>query len=522
MNKPLQFLFVMFVLLLASVGVADWKQVHSPVPGEHLFSISVTTPPELFVAGVYFDMSSRLPFPQPRIYWSQDGGKILKDIKGNLPSGLTSGIYQALFFYDTWTGFVSVAKKIYRTTNRGSRWEGTDVGAGVGAIYFHDQNNGIAVGEGGFAAYSEDGGKTWTKVETGVDVSLGCVHFVSKSMGFAAGTKITEEQDPWENKTITHYENACVIMTKDGGKTWEKGYCTSGLGFCPIFFLKDGKTGFLAAMRPDPQPEGRRSTALLFKSTDGGKTFEDMALDVKVGKLQFMFQIDITMSYIATMHWQDENTGHLAGSAYLISISGMGGSEQHFYRTVDFLTFDGGKHWKKTDLGIISVSMGEQPNIQSDGQVYSGQMVSLLQGYLVGENSSVWVYEYTCSSHVDCPHGYVCSESKVCEPLPVFEEPEPSSGLDDSGAVTEFVKEQDVVEAFYDDGIIVENAVSTDSPSGGCSISNKSRGTLVFLLLLILVAYYRIVLGDQTTRQGLSSDTQCGGRRILGSFFTKR
>jgi hypothetical protein len=482
MKKLLHLFTVILVIPLPSTGMADWKKVHTPVSGEHLLAISVTTPPEIFVTGVFFDTSSRLPIPQPRIYWSQDGGKLLKDIKGNLPSGLTSGVYQALFFYDTWTGFVGVAKKIYRTTNRGARWDASDVGASVGAIYFHDKNNGVAVGDGGFAAYSEDGGKTWTSVATGVDVSLGCVHFVNRNIGFAAGTKITEEQDRLENKTITNYEEACVIMTKDGGKTWEKGYCTSGIGFCPIFFLKDGRTGFLAGMRPDSEPDGRRSTALLFKSSDGGQTFEDMALDANVGKLQFMMQIDLTMSYIATMFWQDENTGHLAGSAYLISMSGMGGSEQYFYRTVDFLTFDGGKQWKKTDLGSISVSMGEQPNLQSDGQVYSGQMVSLLQGYLVGEDSNVWVYEYSCSSHLDCPVGYACSESKTCEPLPVFEEPESSSTLDGGNVLSELSEGQDATEGAYGDGITLENGGSNGSAGGGCATSNRPNMSCLLLV----------------------------------------
>jgi photosystem II stability/assembly factor-like uncharacterized protein len=476
-------LLAIFLVTASSTSMADWKKVPRSQPGEHLFGISVTTPPEIFVTGVFFDMNSRLPLPQPRLYWSQDGGKLLKDIKGNLPSGLTSGVYQALFFYDTWTGFVSVAKKIYRTTNRGAKWESTDVGTSVGAIYFHDKNNGVAVGDGGFAAYSEDGGKTWTSVATGVDVSLGCVHFVNRNIGFAAGTKITQEEDLYGNGTITHYQDACVIVTKDGGKTWTKGYCTSGIGLCPIFFLKDGKTGFLAGMKPDPQQDGRRSIALLFKSSDGGQTFEDTALDVKVGKLQFIMQIDLTMSYIATMFWQDENTGHLAGSAYVISLSGMGGSDQHFYRTVDFLTFDGGKQWKKTDLGSISISMGDQPNIQSDGQVYSGQMVSLLQGYLVGENSSVWVYEYLCSSHLDCPSGYACSESKTCEPLPVFEEPESSSNDDGGSDAWELVEGGDAGQGSGGEGILIDNHPAGNGAGGGCSMSNSEK-TPWFLMLL--------------------------------------
>ncbi len=475
------------VVVLATVGTAraEWRRVHSS-QGEYLFAMSSVGPKEFFVAGMFMDPASRLPLPQPRVYWTQDGGALLKPILGNLPASFTSGIPAAIHFRDTMTGLLGMGNKVYRTVNRGAQWQGTDVGHGVGAVRFVGGDTAIAVGDDGLIARSDDGGQTWTPVESGTDADLGCLFFVGRDTGFAAGTRVVEEDDG-QGGTTTRYEEAVVLLTSDGGRTWRKGFTTSGLGLCPLFFLKDGRRGWLAAMEPDPQPGGRRSKAILLATTDGGLTFEDTGLDVRVGTLQFLMAIPLTASYFVAMHWDDEFRGHLAGAAYLISLSSGMGGDQHFYRVVDFLTLDGGQTWKKTDLGTISVSMGGgAPSIQGDGQVLGGEMRSLFEGWLVGENSGVWTYRTVCQTHADCGEGYVCNADSSCEAMPPPPHPcadggcGPDAGLADGSDIAVGPGP----DGGYGSDAIVNpaDAGGTGSSGGGCRAARVGECPLWVLL----------------------------------------
>lgn len=492
---------------LAASGTAraDWKRIHS-LQGEHLLTMSSVGPKEFFVAGIFMDPASRFPLPQPRVYWTQDGGVLLKSVMGNLPSSLAAGGFPvAIFFVDTKTGWLGMGNKVYRTENRGSQWVGVDVGQPVRAVRFVSPTTGVVVGDKGMIARSEDGGKTWTSVESGTDVDLDCLFFVGRDRGFAAGTRIVEEDDPLNEKKKVRYEAAVVLTTSDGGRTWRKGYETSGIGVCPLFFLGDGQRGWLAAMEPDPDPTGRRSKALLLRTRDGGLTFEDMGLDVRLGTLQFLMAIPLTASYFVTMHWDNEDRGHLAGAAYLISMSSGMGGDQHYYRVVDFLTLDGGKTWKKTELGTIAVSLsGGAPSLQSDGQVISGEMRSLFEGWLIGENSGVWTYRYVCKTHADCGAGYLCNADSSCEALPP--PPDPcadgacSSDVDHGSAP----EGSDAIEAMdapgASDGFV--NPMDTfgdrgGSSGGGCRVggatgSGWSVGAPLLVVVLAIACFRRV------------------------------
>lgn len=482
----------MVVAVLAAGGTAqaEWKRVHTS-QGEYLFAMSSVGPKEFFVAGMFMDPASRLPLPQPRVYWSQDGGVLLKPVLGNLPSSLAGGLPSAIHFADTKTGLLGMGNQVYRTVNRGAQWQGVDLGRGVQAVRFLTPTVGVAAGDGGLLARTDDGGQTWTPVESGTDADLGCLFFAGRDTGFAAGTRMVEEDDG-QGGTTTRYEEAVVLRTSDGGRTWRKGFTTSGLGLCPLFFLKDGKRGWLAAMEPDPN--GRRSRAILLVTTDGGITFEDSGLDVRVGTLQFLMAIPLTASYFVAMHWDDEFRGHVAGAAYLISMSSGMGGEQHFYRVADFVTLDGGQNWKKTDLGTISVSMGDgAPSIQGDGQVLGGEMRSLFEGWLVGENSGVWTYRYVCQTHADCGEGYVCNADSSCEALPAPPDPCADGGC---GPDTGLADGSDAAvgpgpDAGTSDAILTPpEAAGAGSSGGGCRATGARVSLVPLLAWLVVFAGY--------------------------------
>lgn len=489
--KTAKVLLFLVSLTYLNHSFADWKKVRSG-PGEYWLSISSVGAMEFFLSGFFLDPQARLPMPQPRVYWTQDGGKLLKPIMGNLPVGLTSGIPTQIFFVDTWNGWVAMGNKVYGTNNRGSKWTGADMGKSVGAIYFLDNNTGFAGCEGGTIMRTEDGGKTWTPVETGSDVTIGCFVFISRQKGLAAGTKVVEETDPYgEEKKVT-YERAQVLYTTDGGRTWNQGFSTSGIGVCPLFLLKDGKHGWLAAMRPDSQPGGRRSTAMLLKTTDGGLTFEDTNMDVRVGTFQMMFNIPLTASYFVSMYWDDELRGHLAGAVYVVSLSGSGG-EQHIYRIGDFVTFDGGQTWKKPDFGTITFS-GDIASLVSDGQVLGGELKSLFEGWLVGEQG-IWRYEYSCKSHADCGFGYICSSNGVCEALPSLPQGDSASVADNAEGGSGVLADANVLEPWTDgfqqgnEGVVrpSDTGPISSGTSGGCMASHFSLGLPLLILFFALV-----------------------------------
>lgn len=473
---------------------AEWKRVRS-FEGEYLLAMSSVGPKEFFVSGMFIDPASRLPVPQPRVYWTQDGGVLLKSILGNLPSSLTGGIPVAIHFVDTKTGYVGMGNKVYRTLNRGVQWQGLDLGKAIRAIKFVSANIGFVAGEEGLLARTEDGGQTWTSIETQTKADLNCLFFVGRNLGFAAGAHTVEEVDQ-EGNTTTTYKEAVVLLTSDGGREWRKGFATSGISLCPLFFLDDGKRGWLAATIPDKAPGGRRSKALLLSTRDGGLSFEDEGLDVRVGTLHFMMTIPLEASYFATMYWEDEFRGHLAGAAYLLSITSGSGGEQHYYRIVDFLTMDGGQTWKRTDLGTISISMGGGvPTIQGDGQVFGGEMRSMFEGWLIGDNSGVWTYRYSCKTHADCGEGYVCNANSSCEalapPAPCAGEGCTANPGETDNLEADIEPDRDAIEPARDalgpSDVIVNptDAPRNGSSGGGCQAGFAS-GSRTFLWLILM------------------------------------
>ncbi|MEE8410579.1 MAG: hypothetical protein V3T05_13335 [Myxococcota bacterium] len=158
-----------------------------------------------------------------------------------------------------------------------------------------------------------------------------------------------------------------------------------------------------------------------------------MSLPLDVGTLDTgFFDFPIHTSHIKTMHWSDADNGHLGGSAFVIKLtSGGGGSATKVYRTVDYLTTDGGATWRRTDLGTIvfDITGGNTP--QHDGVTTDGFMRSFYDGLMVGELRSTWGYESSCTGAGDCPPDYTCSTAGACEPPVTSGACNPPCGFDE-------------------------------------------------------------------------------------------
>lgn len=497
--------FVPFLCILMAASTASaagvWKKVRSS-QGEYLFTLSSVGPQEFFAAGMFIDPGSRFPLPQPVVYWTQDGGKLLKSVMGNLPASAMSGIPQLVHFTDTKNGWLAMGNQVYRTTNRGSVWKGTDAATEVKDLHFHTPLKGIAVGGEGAIRRTSDGGMTWTPVASGTDVDLSCLFWLDSQRGFAAGHKIVEEED-FQGDVTTTYEEGVVLRTADGGQTWTTGFVTDGVMLCPLFFLQDGSHGWLAVTEPG-QGDEKRTTAFLYRTTDGGNTFSDMGMDTQVGQLDFMMTVPLNLSYITNLFFEDEFRGHLSGPVFVVEISSGGGGGQPIYRLADLITMDGGKTWQKTDLGHISVNLTGGSMPENDGQAIDGVMRSLFEGWVVGENGAVWIYEYGCTTHLDCGFGYTCNADSRCEALPA-----PPNPCADGGCPS---APDPGPEGWITDGLSPDTPPCLDDscvsrPGGNCGVVPRTAGRGPMGMLLIGIGLL-VLLKSPSFRSGTNPATR--------------
>ena len=112
-----------------------------------------------------------------------------------------------------------------------------------------------AVGNYGHIIFSDDGGKVWTRQESGVDMELYAVWFVTAQDGWVFGRA------------------GLVLKTSDGGETWVKQDLNTDLDINACFFLDENTAWIVGAMN------------MVLYTGDGGKTWtrrsgdEDMILN---------------------------------------------------------------------------------------------------------------------------------------------------------------------------------------------------------------------------------------------------
>jgi photosystem II stability/assembly factor-like uncharacterized protein len=207
---------------------------------------------------------------------------------------------------------------------------------------FPNEKEGWASGRWGCMLHTGDGGKTWTRQNTGTDLTLSSVFFVDPKNGWAVG------------------EEGLILHTADGGKTWEKQKSP-----VPFFHMK---TFFLTPLKGWIVSE---QTHVLY-TEDGGKTWSIQFKDMDAIFKSISFCDDLNGwaagEYGYIYHTRDggktwekqagsfgisEKTGDLEGGNFLFDVVTIDPRTALAVGVDGYVTktLDGGKTWQEVSTG---------------------------------------------------------------------------------------------------------------------------------------------------------------------------
>ena len=178
-----------------------------------------------------------------------------------------------LHFTDDLTGFALTAEAAYKTTNGGNLWSQLTMPGSVGTtLYFFDNNSGFISGEE-VIYKTANGGASWSTIST-EGVSFVDFYFTSTTTGVAAAYD-DQYQSLWR--------------TTNGGVSWSNVFSQEKIYFNTVWF-SDETTGFAAGYYSNA---GRGKLPVIYRSADGGLTWEKVCRNNDPGNLKGQELIDI-------------------------------------------------------------------------------------------------------------------------------------------------------------------------------------------------------------------------------------
>ncbi len=218
-------------------------------------------------------------------------------------------------------------------------------------VYFTSAEKGWIAGDGGYLAWTTDGGRNWTKQEIGTTETINEIYFRNDDNGYlVAGRK--------------------MFITRDGGRTWRETqiYRTGEFGknspdFLSIRFA-DKRRGIVIGSVLNSQ--GNVVDSLVMRTEDGGETWrrvlvpskkelyhldfvgssrcwiagdEGLILFSDNGGASFQKQKSGVVQDLYNVDFRDENEGYIVGSKGTILRTEDGGETWESVKTVFPATF---------------------------------------------------------------------------------------------------------------------------------------------------------------------------------------
>lgn len=265
----------------------------------------------------------------------------------NTNSKLTS-----VCFVNENTGWVCGDNIVLKTTTSGDSWHLDSLNGYHNAIYFINGLRGFVCSNGGLFYRTQDGGGTWTPVNSGTSAHLRSIEFLNQNTGLLAG------DEDYAAKTV------------DGGMTWNRISIDSGYNLFAVDLVNEN-VYYIAA-----------TSATVIKTTNGGITWTALSQNMP--------------NPFFTVRFSNENTGWAMGCCgmYLMTVNGGLNWTEIQYLTFGYTLFscvfsDANSGWSCGDAGnIIRTTNGgtswDSLVSGTDNSLYSVFFVNNNTGWTVG------------------------------------------------------------------------------------------------------------------------------------------
>jgi photosystem II stability/assembly factor-like uncharacterized protein len=278
------------------------------------------------------------------------------EIQNNPYIVLSNSNFVSVDFINENTGFVVGGRDILKTTDGGKNWElAAQSTFDLRSVSFTDSLHGICVGGDWLNEYSciivtSDGGKTWNEISsTVINRYIDKVRFVNKNTGYAVGGN-------------ANTFGGFILKTNDAGNTWSALNTGIDSYWISDLSLPDEKTIFVVGQSGQIlksnnaglswQKQNANTSdnlnAVFFLNSNTGYVVGDNQIILKTtnGGTTWSKQVSPKTQHLYSVYFNDLNTGYIASYDWEVDSC-----------TVLLTTTNGGVNWEKRSIGGVRSPM---------------------------------------------------------------------------------------------------------------------------------------------------------------------